>query len=156
MSLEKRIELEIGPEARLWLKQETGRTPVQVKLCFPWTDRIQHVALLDGKGAEIAMIANPALLGPASRAALEFALLESKFVFEIQTIDSIEEEVELRVWKVRTLQGYRTFQTKLDEYPRKVPGGGFLIRDVSGDLFLLRDLGKLDRASWKKVWPYVD
>jgi hypothetical protein len=34
-------------------------------------------------------------------------------------------------WRVHTDQGARRFQTRLDDWPRKLPDGGLLIRDVT-------------------------
>ena len=71
--------------------------------------------------------------------ALERALAEASFVLEVRRVDSVEEEVEIRQWKVETRQGPRSFQTHLDDWPRVLPMGGLLIRDVSGDLYRLPD-----------------
>ena len=52
---------------------------------------------------------------------------------------AIEDEIEIRTFHVRTRQGPRRFQTLRDEWPRPMPGGGILLRDVAGDLYLVRD-----------------
>jgi hypothetical protein len=68
----------------------------------------------------------------------------------------VEEEVEIRVWRVRTRQGARRFQTRRDDWPRTLPGGGLLIRDVAGDLFHVPDPDALDRTSQERLWAFVD
>ncbi|MEE8580585.1 MAG: DUF1854 domain-containing protein [Myxococcota bacterium] len=61
-----------------------------------------------------------------------------------------------RAWPVRTRQGARSFQTKRDEWPRKMPGGGLLIRDVAGDLFFVPEPTDLDSKSQGLVWVFID
>jgi hypothetical protein len=38
----------------------------------------------------------------------------------------------------------------------QVPGGGFVIRDVAGDLYHVAEPAKLDAKSQKLVWAFVD
>src|SRR5438046_8710029 len=57
------------------------------------------------------------------------------FVFKVTQVTAIEEEVEIRHWRVETVQGTRSFQTRLDAWPRLLPHGGLLLRDVAGDLY---------------------
>jgi Domain of unknown function (DUF1854) len=68
----------------------------------------------------------------------------------------VEEEVEIRHWRVETRQGFRTFQTRLDDWPRALPGGGFLIRDVAGDLYHLAAPKAMDQRSRELLWAFVD
>ena len=48
------------------------------------------------------------------------------------------------------------FQTRLDAWPRRVPGGGVLIRDVAGDLYYVADPESLDKRSRDLLWVFVD
>ena len=77
-------------------------------------------------------------------------------MLEIEELLAIDEEIEIRTWKVRTCTGERSFQTPRDEWPREVPGGGLIIRDVAGDLFYVPDPEALDSASQRLLWPFVD
>src|SRR5438445_1254822 len=65
------------------------------------------------------------------------ALAVAGFVFAVTRLLEIDEEVEIRHWRVETRQGPRTFQTRLDDWPRMLPHGGLLIRDLAGDLSTL-------------------
>jgi len=94
-------------------------------------------------------------LDAASRAALERALAEAGFVLEVERVTSIEEEFELREWQVQTRQGPRSFQTRLDDWPRQTPGGGLLVRDVAGDLYHVPDPETLDAQSRKLLWAFT-
>ncbi len=77
-------------------------------------------------------------------------------MLEIARVLSIEEDYEIRCWKVISHQGPRRFQTRLDDWPFEVPGGGLLIMDVSGDLFYIRDPAALDAKSLKLLWSLLD
>ncbi len=131
-------------------------TPARVCPCFPWSQPSQYVSLRDYDDEEIGFVPDLAELDPASRRALEQGLAEAGFVLEIVRIDSIEEEIEIRAWRVQTRQGPRSFQTARDEWPREMPGGGLLVGDVAGDLFYLPDPSKLDSRSRDLLWAYAD
>ncbi|HYT64648.1 MAG TPA: DUF1854 domain-containing protein, partial [Gemmatimonadales bacterium] len=84
------------------------------------------------------------------------ALAVAGFVFAVTRLLEIDEEVEIRHWRVETRQGPRTFQTRLDDWPRMLPHGGLLIRDLAGDLYHLADPERLDRKSRDLLWAFVD
>jgi Domain of unknown function (DUF1854) len=132
--------------------------PVAVRLrqCFPWSEPDRHLSLRDAEDNEIALVRDPAELDPESRDALERAIAEAGFVLEVTRVLSIEEEVEIRQWVVETRQGRRSFQTHLDDWPRALPSGGLLIRDVGGDLYRLAAAQVLDRRSRDLLWAFVD
>ena len=48
------------------------------------------------------------------------ALADAAFVIAVTGIDSIETDIDLRIWKVRTSAGGRTFETRLGSWPRKL------------------------------------
>jgi hypothetical protein len=112
--------------------------------------------LRDEDDEELALVSRPELLESASREALEVSLAEAGFVMEIASIVSVEEEIEIRTFSVETAQGPRIFQTERDEWPLELAGGGLLIRDVAGDLYAVRDPERLDPASRKLLWVFLD
>jgi Domain of unknown function (DUF1854) len=147
--------LERKADGRLWVTRDGVERPVWVQRCFPWSEPGRYLSLRDDD-AEVAFIADPAALDPESRGALEQALDEAGFVLEVTRVAAIEEEVEIRRWEVETEQGPRRFATRLDDWPQALPHGGFLIRDVAGDLYRLRDPARLDRKSRGLLWAFVD
>ncbi len=151
-----KLELERRPNGQLIAKTGSQETAVQVKRCFPWSDATRFLSLRDADDAEVALIGRTDDLDPSSRAALEVALLEAGFVMEIVRLESVEEEVEIRQWQVETRQGSRLFQTRLDDWPRELPGGGVLIRDLAGDLYVVPDPSALDKHSRSLLWAFVD
>lgn len=140
------------------LVAEVGGRTVAVKLrqCFPWTEPTRHISLRDDEDKEVVLVEDPASLDEESRQALELALAEAGFVLEVTRVLDIDEEIEIRQWKVETKQGLRSFQTHLDDWPRVLPTGGLLIRDVAGDLYRLADPATMDRKSRALLWAFVD
>ena len=145
-----------GPDGRLRVETSEGFRPVVVRRCFPWSEPTRHISLRNDDDVEVALVRDPSRLDPESRAALELALAEAGFLLELTRIVSVEEEVEIRHWSVDTRQGPRTFQTRLDDWPRTLPGGAILIRDVAGDLYHIRAPAELDRQSRDLLWAFVD
>lgn len=148
--------LERGLDGQLRVTLDGRSRPVRVARCFPWSARTRFISLRDDERREILLVDDPESLDRESRVTLENALIEADFVLEIERISSIDEEIEIRLWDVTTSQGRRRFQTRRDEWPRIVPGGGVLVRDVAGDLYLIRDPASLDAASREKLGVFVD
>jgi hypothetical protein len=150
------LTLEHRADGQLWATRGDEERVVRVRRAFPWSEPGRFISLRDAGDREFALVAEPRALDGESRAALEAALAAAGFVFVVTAVTEIEEEVEIRIWRVATRQGARTFQTRLDEWPRPLPGGGLLIRDVAGDLYRIDDLAALDAKSLELLWAYVD
>ena len=153
---ETEITLRSSGDGRLFAIVGGEAVAVRLRQCFPWSEPNRHLSLRDEDDEEVALVDDPASLAPESRHALEQAVAEAGFVLEVTRVLSIEEEVEIRQWKVETRQGPRSFQTHLDDWPRTLPMGGLLIRDVGGDLYLLAAPGEMDRRSKELLWAFVD
>lgn len=147
--------LELGADGRLRAHTLEASTAVVVKRCFPWSEPTRYISLRDADQGEVALVRDPADLTPASREALGLAMAQAGFVFEVTRVIDVDEEVEIRHWQVDTRQGARSFQTRLDDWPRALPGGGFLIRDVAGDLYRLPEPDKMDKNSQELLWAFV-
>ena len=150
------LRLEWRADGSLWALRGDEERPVSVRRCFPWTEPTRHLSLRDADEEEFALVRDPTELDARSRAALEMALAVAGFVFEVMRVLEIEEEVEIRRWRVETRQGPRTFQTRLDDWPRSLPHGGLLIRDLAGDLYHLGRTDQLDKKSRELLWAFVD
>jgi uncharacterized protein DUF1854 len=148
--------LRVAPDGRLVILIDEKPLAVRLRQCFPWSEPSLHISLRDDEDREVAIVDDPADLDPESRRALEQALAEAGFVLEVTRVLDIDEEVEIRQWTVETRQGRRSFQTHLDDWPRALPNGGILIRDVAGDLYRLAAPAKMDRKSRELLWAFVD
>ena len=150
------ITLERRSDGLLWAETEGREMPVSVHRCFPWSEPARFVSLRGEDKEEFALVADPSDLDSGSRRALEAALAEAGFVLQVRRILDVDEEIEIRSWTVETEQGLRTLQTRLDDWPREVPGGGFLVKDVAGDLYHIDDVAGLDARSRELLWAYVE
>jgi uncharacterized protein DUF1854 len=153
---EAQLRLAHRADGQLWATRGQEECVVRVRRAFPWSEPARFISLRDALDREFALVPDPGALDPISRRALEAALAAAGFVFTVTAVREIEEEVEIRTWRVVTRQGARTFQTRLDDWPRPLPGGGLLIRDVAGDLYRIDDLAALDGPSRELLWAYVD
>ena len=150
------ITLRNAPDGRLLIVNNETSEAVRLRQCFPWSEPHRHVSLRNDEDEEVALVDDPALLDAESRVALEQALAEAGFVLEVTRVVNIEEEVEIRQWTVETRHGARSFQTHLDDWPRELPMGGLLIRDVAGDLYHLANPAAMDKRSNELLWAFVD
>ncbi len=150
------LQLRRGGDGQLWARTLERCEPVKVMRCFPWSEPTRFVSLRTVDDEEFDLVEDPAHLDGASRAALEQGLAEAGFVIEIIRILALEEEVEIYVWEVETRQGMRRFQARRDDWPREMPGGGLLIRDVAGDLFYVANPGELDARSADLLFIFAD
>ena len=148
--------LRISSDGRLVVIIDDIPIRVRLRQCFPWSEPGLHLSLRDDEDREVAIVDDPEDLDEESRRAIEQAIAEAGFVLEVTRVLDIEEEVEIRQWTVETRQGRRQFQTHLDDWPRALPGGGLLIRDVGGDLYRLSDPRAMDRRSRELLWAFVD
>ena len=148
--------LRIATDGRLVVMVDGAPVPVRLRQCFPWSEPGLHLSLRDDEDREVAIVDDPAELDAESRNAIEQALAEAGFVLEVTRVLDIDEEVEIRQWTVETRQGRRSFQTHLDDWPRGLPNGEILIRDVAGDLYRLAAPSQMDKKSRELLWAFVD
>jgi Domain of unknown function (DUF1854) len=151
-----RLGLARDRQGRLVARRDGHAVAVRPVRCFPWSRPGSYISLRDDADREVALVVDPAELDASSRDVLEQALAEAGFVLRVTRVVEVDEELEIRTWKVETRQGDRRFQTARDEWPRPLPGGGFLVRDVAGDLYLIPPREELDRRSQHALWAFVD
>ena len=151
-----RLGLERGPDGRLVARRGRRRTPVSVVRCFPWTAPDRFLSLRDEDDDEVALLCDAEELDAASREVLREALADAGFVFDVEAVLEVEEEIEIRVFRVRTRQGPRRFQTLRDEWPRALPDGSLLFCDVGGDLYRVPPAAELDERSRRMLFSFLD
>ena len=137
------------------VKTATGITSVQITPCFPWSAPTEFLSLRDSDGNEVLFLEKLSELDEISRTILEKELAQSTGTFHVVSIQSLSKEIELRCWEVTTREGRRSFQTELDEWPREMPNGSFLVEDLFGDLYVVPPLDNLDPESQKFFWPLI-
>ncbi|MFO0985149.1 MAG: DUF1854 domain-containing protein [Planctomycetota bacterium] len=149
------LDLRRGFDGRLFLLRQapdgsSTEVPVQVALCFPWTRPDAFLSLRNGDGGEERFLENYRDLPAAARELLEEEIRKRYFVARIVRVDEVRDEAELFRWKVLTDAGPRTFLASRTDRPRQLPGGGIVLRDVSGDAYVIPDPNDLDPASRKR------
>lgn len=150
------LALERRDDGQLWARIGDEERAVRVHRCFPWSEPGRFLSLRDTDNEEFALVSSIADLDGGARSILESAVAEAGFVLQVTRIHDVAEEIEIRTWKVDTIQGERSFQTRLDDWPAEVPGGGIVIRDVAGDLYHVVDPDGMDEKSRRWLWAFVD
>lgn len=153
---EEPLRFERRTDSQTWAIRNGEETAVRVLRCFPWTSPRQYISFRDHEDNEVALVTDLDELDEESVRVAELALVEAGFVMEIESVISLEDEFEIRNWKVETRQGQRTFQTKCDDWPREMESGGLLFRDVAGDLFLIAEPDRLDERSRRLLSAFLD
>jgi len=148
-------------DGRLALKHkneagEDADTPVQVVCAFPWTNPREYISIRDDKGRELVLIEEMKDLKEPVKKIIEEELARWSFLPRIIRIEAVTSEMELFRWKVETDSGPRDFMTHRHEYPRSLPGGQILLKDVANDLYLIENPKQLDPKSRKILWAHVD
>ncbi len=151
------VQIERKEDGRLLVRHGAfGTRHASVQRCFPWSEPQRFISLRDDEGEELVLVDHLENLDDRSRHAVEEALAEAGFVFEVRSIHAIETEFEIRDWHVNSDQGELRFQTRLDEWPRETRDGSLLLRDVAGNLIRFPQPDTLDRKSADLLWSYLD
>ncbi|MGF1484272.1 MAG: DUF1854 domain-containing protein [Opitutales bacterium] len=151
--------LRLDGTGRLRLIRGDENIAVTVRPCFPWSSPREYISLRkvgEKDDTEVALVPSLDDLDSESRRALEQVLGEAGFMLEITAIEAIERDFELRTWQVQTRQGARRFQTKLEDWPIRLPSKGIVLRDLSGDLYHIGDPQALDKKSFQRIWAFLD
>ncbi|WFB37096.1 DUF1854 domain-containing protein [Kiritimatiellota bacterium B12222] len=143
------------PDGRLAMQSPDGPQAIQIAPCFPWKDPLHYLSFRNDKNEELYFLKSLEELSPESQKILQAEMTQHTGIFVIESIQILRKEIELRCWEVTTTQGKRSFQTELDEWPRQLPDGSFLIEDLFGDLYAVNSLKNLDPTSQRLFWPLI-
>src|SRR5262245_18455978 len=97
------LTLKRGPDGRLHAQLGREEQVVRVPRCFPWSEPGHFIGLRDADDEEFALVTDPAELDGSARAVLEAALAEACFLFDVQPVLELDEEIVLRNWRVLTM-----------------------------------------------------
>jgi hypothetical protein len=111
----------------------------------PLTRPGKYLALLDGKGDEIAMLPDPEVLSSHSLAAVEKELHHRYLTAKILSIKNAYEEFGATYWEVQTNRGPREFITQdLHKNAQWLGEDHLLLFDVDGCRFEIPSVAALD------------
>lgn len=127
---------------------------VLLKQCFPQSNPEKFILVQKENGEEIFILDNIKDLEISSYMAIQEKITNQGFQFEITKIFSIDEEYGIRNWSVETASGKRTFQTSIQEWPKRRESL-VVVTDLNADIYQV-DLTKLERTSLEIIGTYVD
>ena len=151
----QKLDLYLKENGLLYIVVEGKEVEVYVKQCFPWSHPEEFLSLRDKDDNEVCLIDCLGDLASETQEILRRYLDVIDFVLLVEKVIDIEEDVELRQFRVKTIQGERVFQTKLEDWPEVMDDGSILIEDLAGDLFKIKSLKFLDEDSKKILSTYV-
>jgi len=130
---------------------------LQVVRCFPWSTPDSYISLRDDQGKEVYLLSSLyELEDPKIRHLVETELHDRTYIPRILHINAIVDEIDLFRWNVKTDAGNRLFYTRRREIPRETKHGGVIVKDISGDRYLIPAVSKLDAKSRNWLWLYLD
>ena len=146
----KSINLFHEPKDRLRLTIDEDRSYPTVKPV--WSAPLSHpggyLALLDGKGDEIALVENPDDLPRESLEAVKLELHRRYLTATVTSITHAKVQFGATYWTVETDRGNRDFVTQqLQENAIWLSDTHLLLLDVDGNRFEIPDVAALDEKS---------
>ncbi|HLV78858.1 MAG TPA: DUF1854 domain-containing protein [Chthonomonadaceae bacterium] len=133
---------------RLTLGEEKSYLTVKPVWAAPVSRPGAYLALLDGKGEEIALLPDPGVLSPENAAILEAELRLRYLTALVTAIVHARQEYGATYWSVETDRGPRDFVTQsLQENAQWFSETHLLLLDVDGNRFEITDVTALDARS---------
>ncbi|MCB0422089.1 MAG: DUF1854 domain-containing protein [Bdellovibrionales bacterium] len=148
--------LSLNDDGQLFYESGGKKQEIYLQRCFPWSHPDSFISFRDKSGKELRLLPSINQLPEGLAKTLKLALVEQGFCFHIEEIHSIEEDYEIRVWEVTTSQGKRKFQTAQDEWPIGLSDGGFLVKDLYGDLYRIPNVESLSKEGKLKLSAFID
>ncbi len=135
----------------LSLPDGTRHSGVEPVRCFPLSDPMHAIALLDAEGREIFNLPSLDVLAPAARDILQRELAEREFVPVIRRIVATSSPNPPCRWDVDTDRGRTSFQLESDDDCRRLGPHAVLIADSNGIRYSIPDIDRLDAGSQRIV-----
>ena len=144
------LKLFYEPKDRLRLTVGEDRSYPTIKPAWaaPLSRPDRYLCLLDGKGNEVVMLADPANMPPASWEAVQQELRRRYLTAQVAEILNARVEYGATYWNARTDRGQREFVTQsLQENAQWLSATHLLLIDVDGNRFEIADVNALDARS---------
>jgi hypothetical protein len=150
----KSLNLFFSPKDRLRLTvgAEYSYPTVKPAWASPLNYPGRYLSLLNGKGEEIVLIADPHDLHPAARDAVMEEVARRYLTSIIVRVLDARSEFGATYWHVETDRGFRDFVTQsLQENAQWLSPKHLMLIDVDGNRFELVDVTALDDGSRKHL-----
>lgn len=123
---------------------------------YPLTRPGRLISVRDESGEEIGLLDRVKDLDPPSRHIVREELERSYFMPRITDIEDAREELNVVHWDVQTNKGPRTFQVRnVRRNVRRIGQRQFVIKDVDGNRYEIRDWMTLPASAQKSLEPYL-
>lgn len=139
-------------ELRMTILDDRTYLRITATRAFPLSDPGHYVGILQESGGEIGIIRDLRELDQESRAIIKTELRKRYFTPIITEITSIKTEFGLHYWDVDTDKGQRQFIIRsLRESVFEISPNRYLLHDVYGNRFEIRDVTALDKKSKARI-----
>lgn len=135
---------------KLTLSDGTSSTTyedVRVRLAFPLSQSDQRVSFQLQDGTELGTLKDLQSLDQISALALKNELERAYFIPRITAVREIREEYGVTRWTVETDRGPRCFDVQSRHDIRPAGRGRYIVRDIDGNRYEIRNLADLDAES---------
>lgn len=140
----------------LYMQNTSDGELVSLKQCFPKTNPERFLSVLDKEGRELELIDSLSSLNEGDKVVIAKYLAFKNFRMRILKILSVEEEFGVRVFKVITDRGERSFQMTLQDWPYMNAEGQVVFEDINSDVYIIDDYSSLDKCTKKYLYTYVE
>lgn len=132
------------------------RVVAGVQGAFPLTRPAGMVSLRDDDGREIGLLDDVGALDRDSRRIVREELDRAYFMPRIEGIEDIKEALSVVEWRVVTNRGPRTFVVRhVRKNVRRIGPRRYMVKDVDGNRYEIRDCLNLPPAAQKLIEPYL-
>lgn len=145
-----------GARLRLTLGSDCSYLDITLLPAFPLSDPRHYVSVRYGENKEVGIIADMRELDEESRRLVAEELERRYLVPVIRRVLGLKERFGTVEWTVECDRGVRRFTTRnLRENVVMPAPGRYLITDVDGNRYDVRDLAALDSASQAWLLRYI-
>lgn len=145
-----------GATLRLTIENELSCLQVTVVRLFPLSEPQSYLSIRSGDNNEIGVLMAASELDLESRQLVAEELERRYLVPVVQRVIAVKERFGTIEWQVETDRGTRTFTTReLRENVAQPSPNRYLLSDVDGNRYDVRDLQALDPASRMHLSRYL-
>ncbi|HVF10524.1 MAG TPA: DUF1854 domain-containing protein, partial [Abditibacteriaceae bacterium] len=141
---------ETAPDGTLRVMVPDDRCGLRVDAlrAFPLSHPEEYIVLRDGTGVEVGLLRNLKDLPPAAATLVRDQLQRRYFLPQVTGIYDISERFGSSVWDLQTDRGRCSVTTRqMNESVFEIDPGRYLITDVEGNRYEVKDLNALDEMS---------
>ena len=140
----------------LYLNQDKDKEMVTLKKCFPWSEGASFFSVRNAKDDEVAFITKLEELSASDYQAIARYFESHYSQFTINKLISVDEEYDLRLFKLKLNLGNVAFKCELMIGPIILSEGRILLYDINGDFYVIEDLKKLTTKEQKTLSYLID